>query len=1033
MSPHWWAPALTVAERLPAPGSRDPSDGRVVERLRVWRSAHDDRLPGWFDGRLADLEMDEAGLAALLAEDPRALAARVDRPLWADLPDMPVTSAVGYPGWPAWRTALASVVEPFVAAGVARLSATGPIPAGPREPVPHPALLPVADGVLGEFRAELALLLVRQAARTLVTELHRYRRARRLDGATPVDRYDAFIRQVRRPADLTRLLTEYPVLTRLLAQTADLAGAAHGELLRRFVADRPDIVADLCGGVDPGQLVSVSVGEGDRHRGGRSVAILLFADGRRLVYRPRSGSLQRHFDEMLRWFNGRVAGVSLRVPRLLARPTYSWAEYVAEAPCADAAGVRRFYYRTGALLALLHAVNATDMHCGNLVAAGDGPVLVDVETLFQPAIGGLRWASSSADPAEAAIRRSVLRTALVPFLALGDGGALDMSGLGGDAGHPYPTDAAAWDDAGTDEMRLVRRPALFGGAANRPRLGGRPVDPAEYRVSLLDGFRAGYDAIRRHRDELLAPDGPVARCARDETRVLLRHTRHYATLLDESTHPRLLRDALDRQRVLDVLWAESPPDPIVGRLVRAELLDLWRGDIPLFTGRPDSRDVWTADGERVPDALECTGLDAVARTVGGFDPADRRRQEWLIGASLAARVGMRPVGTVRVGTRSTDPAARCRHPSDPPSPDRLLVLATRAADRIAADAHRDGGHANWIALRPVTGPHWVVVPSGFDLGHGSGGVAVFLAQLARVTGAGRHAELARDALRAAPAVVKLVMGEPGWRAAVGTGAFSGLAGLAYALARVARLLDDDDLGACAADVVAIVRSDLDALLDVSVADGLAGVVAAMLAVGRDLGLDAADGVARMAADRLAGLVVKNLAGSGSGFATGFAGVRWALRRYADAVGDRSFADVAATHPVEQPATVDGPGWADGWAGVLAASAACRAPGADLDGHLRALRGTVGCRRELSLATGLLGVLDALEVAAATGYPAARAEVRRVAACLDTGRRDPVLNCGTPGSVRTPGLLVGLAGIGFGLLRLARPEQVPSPLFLDPAR
>jgi lantibiotic modifying enzyme len=40
-------------------------------------------------------------------------------------------------------------------------------------------------------------------------------------------------------------------------------------------------------------------------------------------------------------------------------------------------------------------------------------------------------------------------------------------------------------------------------------------------------------------------------------------------------------------------------------------------------------------------------------------------------------------------------------------------------------------------------------------------------------------------------------------------------------------------------------------------------------------------------------------------------------------------------------------------------------------------------------------------------------------------------CGTPGAISTPGLMVGLAGIGHGLLRLGFPDLVPSVLLLDP--
>ena len=40
-------------------------------------------------------------------------------------------------------------------------------------------------------------------------------------------------------------------------------------------------------------------------------------------------------------------------------------------------------------------------------------------------------------------------------------------------------------------------------------------------------------------------------------------------------------------------------------------------------------------------------------------------------------------------------------------------------------------------------------------------------------------------------------------------------------------------------------------------------------------------------------------------------------------------------------------------------------------------------------------------------------------------------CGTPSNIESPGLMIGLVGIGYGLLRLAEPEHVPSVLMLEP--
>ena len=40
-------------------------------------------------------------------------------------------------------------------------------------------------------------------------------------------------------------------------------------------------------------------------------------------------------------------------------------------------------------------------------------------------------------------------------------------------------------------------------------------------------------------------------------------------------------------------------------------------------------------------------------------------------------------------------------------------------------------------------------------------------------------------------------------------------------------------------------------------------------------------------------------------------------------------------------------------------------------------------------------------------------------------------CGLPLAVESPGLMEGIAGIGYGLLRLAAPDRVPSVMLLDP--
>ena len=60
-------------------------------------------------------------------------------------------------------------------------------------------------------------------------------------------------------------------------------------------------------------------------------------------------------------------------------------------------------------------------------------------------------------------------------------------------------------------------------------------------------------------------------------------------------------------------------------------------------------------------------------------------------------------------------------------------------------------------------------------------------------------------------------------------------------------------------------------------------------------------------------------------------------------------------------------------------------------------------------------------------------VRRVGASILTSIETDGWRCGAPFGVETPGLMAGLAGIGYELLRLAEPDRVPSVLILEPPR
>ncbi|MFC5286502.1 type 2 lanthipeptide synthetase LanM family protein [Actinokineospora guangxiensis] len=853
--------------------------------------------------------------------------------------------------------------------------------------------------VIGAWTRTLTARLAGIAARALVSDMAAASAAGTLRGASSRDRFTDFVAQVAAHGSMRRIAARYPVLGRLLGVAALNAVAATAELLRRFAEDRPSLVADLLG-ADPGELVAVDSLGGDPHDAGRTVALLRFAGGALVVYKPRPLDLHLRYERVVAWLNDRTSGLDLRTARCLARPGYGWVEHIAARDCADQQGVDRFYRRQGAILAVLYALDGADMHFENLIAQGEHPVLVDVETLFHPTIPPATV--TGGDPAADALAASVCRTALLPQLVVGENGVVDLSGLGGDAGALYPRSGGSWAHAGTDRMRMVRDPLPVAGADNRPKVGGRAAAPEQHVPALLAGFREAYQAVTAHRDAL--DSGPLRGADADAIRVVARPTQVYVTLAVETTHPDALRSWSDRDRALGLLHREADGDPVRARLAEHEVAQLHDGDIPLFTARAGSRDLCSPGGGRVPDALAVTPLAGVLAKTAAMDEMDRHDQEWLITAAMATR------------------AEEARHRGAPsgtdfdavaPAPARLLAAVCDLADELVARALHGHGRANWLGVELMDERYWSLGPLGAGVGDGYTGVALFLAEVAGLTGAARYADLAAAALAPLPRLLGALEADTDAAGMVGCG-FHGLGGIAYAAARVGVLLADPALHdiavRCAALVAAAERARALDAEDLSVATGAAGGLAAAATLRRDYGVGEAEVVVTLLAERAeaAGGRVR-----APGFARGRAGVGWALAAAGATAAGRALLD--DTGP-DDPAD---PGWCAGLAGFVAADARARAQWAKVLSELPP-------RADMSLCHGEAGRLEAL---ACLGDRSAAADRERVAGRLLGALESNGPVCGTPGAIVSPGLLTGLSGIGFGLLRAGFAHAVPSVLLL----
>lgn len=483
--------------------------------------------------------------------------------------------------------------------------------------------------------------LLRKLNRTMVLELNVARMQDLLHGDTPEERFQSFIEHLRRDDVALEILREYPVLARQIVVCVDQWVQSSVEFVCRLVEDWESIREVFPLESNPGELVTLESSAGDRHRGGRSVHVLKFGSGFQLVYKPRSVAVDLHFQELLLWLNERGNHPPFQTLTMLNCGTHGWVEHAEAHECKSVEGVERFYERQGGYLALLYSLHATDFHFENLIAAGEHPILVDLEALFHPSTLGEERTETTL-PSSNDRKYSVMAVGLLPQSLIRDEEqkeGIEFSGLGGDANQVSTHRIPYLKNAATDEMRITRDHVEIKGSENLPTLNESTVDVFEYTESIVAGFTKVYRLLVQHRDELLSNSGPLSKFANDQTRYISRPTQTYAKALEESFHPDLLRDGLDRDRFFDNLWVSREGSHKLNRLFPHEREDLLRGDIPVFTTRPDSKDLWSSSDQQIVEYFDDSAFTLVCKRIRNLNCDDLEKQTWFIRASFDSSLG----------------------------------------------------------------------------------------------------------------------------------------------------------------------------------------------------------------------------------------------------------------------------------------------------------------------------------------------------------------------------------------------------------
>lgn len=812
------------------------------------------------------------------------------------------------------------------------------------------------------------------------------------------------------------LAEDHPELKRRLGTVVDNRMAAAITFAERFAADRGRL--SEVDEQDPGELCAVSFDPGDGHRGGHTAVLLTCARGR-LVYRPWAVDAER----ALAGFLARALPDEpdpIRVPRVLVRDAYGWAEHVEHRYCAGAAELRRFHRNLGRWLAVMRLLGGTVLHPENLVAAGPVPVVVGCDTLFTrrpPATGSGYGAAVGL--AHDLAGTSVLGTGLLP-------------------GH-----APAFLDAPAGHL-----------PAPDPVLG-------RYWEHVVTGFAELTDRLREH-DRAGELAGWLALFADAPVRAVARDAETYAELSRLLWHPTALREpesataaAVDLLTRHAATAAGTPTDPYV---IAAEVGELLDGDVPLFTTTPAMGLLLgprgTTFGERT---------DLVAAALDRWRAADPGRDRSIVQAGVVAAYldeGWQPDATRQLP--STVDSYRLDR--------RRRELAARVVGQLAATAVTGPDDTvSWVT--PVLEPTgWTVRPLSHDLYGGTAGVAVLLAGYLREQAAGRADEVPGldRLLKAALHTMRLADRQ----GAAETGTPGGYLGLGsricgWLLLRRLGAIGDDALERAAALAEQVPRAAVgDHAHDVLT--GRAGAIVPLLRLAEHTGERRFTELAAYLGDQLVAAATPVGAVPGTeavcwptarfphgvgGFAHGATGIGWALARLAAHSRNRAHARTAAAAFAYEAMLYDpalggwrdlsgenliGTAWCHGSTGIgLAAVDLLRGGGSYADDWRDTVRMAAasswdrGTGRDHTLCHGDLGAWELVTAAQEHGLGPAGLDRSAVDAHVVGAIEEFGVVTAPVRDAFVPGLLAGAGGVAYQLLRLHPDCRLPSVLLPDP--
>src|SRR5699024_2993540 len=373
-------------------------------------------------------------------------------------------------------------------------------------------------------------------------------------------------------------------------------------------------------------ITSVDSG-GDTHNNGSSVAIITFEQGEKIVFKPRSVSGELGYTNFIRKINKFV------FPKMPTLTVINFDNY-GFTSFAETDEEKKDMFQAGRLACLMFLLNASDMHYSNILWTNEGPLPIDLETLFHPS--RIRTGiPESKKSAYYALEKSVYGTGVLP-ISLGTksgSGSVDVGFTGiRDKNSVSPFKLFNIKDGFSSDIKVIWQ--RQGQSVDNDLSNDSDLEKLIHKRcdQVIDGFTDFFMQVVNHKSLFI--DAVISSFSNAKLRYIHNMTYRYEQILRVLTDAEPSKKVETAHSLLSRIGILNMTGDI--NLSISESKQLWGGDIPYFSVNFNGTEIYCGD-EVVSHVSKSPESEFISK-IKNLTKKDLTRQVNLIRLAFVAKL-----------------------------------------------------------------------------------------------------------------------------------------------------------------------------------------------------------------------------------------------------------------------------------------------------------------------------------------------------------------------------------------------------------